>query len=130
MKVFEMNDCDWWLAGTAQEAMEDMCRTYGLREMDSEGSSPRELTDEELDKLIFWDTEDKNESNMEHWKCDCGAMADIECRWTGTEYQHHHGYPAGHIPMKNIHRRTFREELNRRIEAGVSKPECFACTEA
>jgi hypothetical protein len=89
MKVFEMNDCDWWLANSAEEALADI---RGVSPSASDAPpeiAPRELTDEELDRLIFSDD----------------------------------------LSEPNAAKRTFREELNRRIAAGVTTPEPFASTE-
>ena len=42
-----------------------------------------------------------------YWECSCGAIADPSSsswRWSGSEWQHHHGYPIGHVTAvrKNI----------------------------
>lgn len=89
MKIFEMNDCDWWLANTAEEAKADFREIYGSHEHDFHPEGPRELTGEELDKLIFSDD----------------------------------------LSEPNAAKRTFREELERRLSAGVTSPEPFASTE-
>ena len=40
------------------------------------------------------------------WRCEqCGEAADpvsAHWRWTGEIWEHHHGYPAGHIPARNF----------------------------
>lgn len=85
-----MNDCDWWLAHSAEEASADMMKMYGATPADElSPDGPRELTEAELDKLIFSDD----------------------------------------LSEPNAAKRTFREELARRIAAGVTTPEPFASTE-
>jgi hypothetical protein len=123
--IYRMSDCDWWLARSPEEAIEDFVNHTG--EPDDFGAET--LTTGEMNKLQFWDTEDQNELNFEHWKCECGAMADANCRWDGYAYEHCHGYPIMHVQMTNIHRRSFAEELARRVERGVTSPEMFATTE-
>lgn len=106
--------------------MEEAVKYYG-----AEGTSEdaHELSEVELERLTFWDSDNRDEYSQEHWQCECGAMADAHCRWNGNVWQHHHGYPIGHVDMKNIHKRTFREELTRRIAAGIDRPDVFATTE-
>ena len=89
-RIFRMDDCDWWVARTLQEAKASYQHETGVDDESIEDAS--ELTDEELDRLRFVDTNE-----------------------------------AGH-PIKDS-RCTFREELARRVSAGLSKPELFACTE-
>lgn len=43
------------------------------------------------------------------WLCDCGfsGSADVllggDFRWNGSTWQHHHGYPVGHVDMRAVH---------------------------
>ena len=126
-RVFEMNDCDWHVARSLEEAKESylgqVCND------DENVREARELTEAELDKLHYWDSESRDPMDFDHWRCECGAKADGNCRWNGKAYEHHHGYPVGHVVMKNISRRTFREELAKRIAEGLKAPEMFATTE-
>ncbi len=126
LRVFEMNDCDWYFARSLQDAKNQYQSDVGCDECDMEEA--RELTDAELDTLQYWDDEERDESNPRHWQCECGAMADGHCRWTGEVWQHHHGYPVGHVDMVNIHKRTFRQQLEKLIAAGTH-PGMFATTE-
>jgi phage-related protein len=54
-KVFKLNDCDWWLARTLEEAMAD-CR-YQCGDVDFEDE--HDLTDKELDRLMYCDEDCK-----------------------------------------------------------------------
>lgn len=126
-RVFEMNDCDWHVARSLEEAKASYLGQ--VCDDDENVREARELTEAELDKLTYWDSESRDPESFEHWRCECGAQADGNCRWNGQAYEHHHGYPAGHVVMKNISRRTFREELAKRIADGLDKPESFATTE-
>lgn len=85
-KIFQMNDCDWWMAPTLEEAVRDVKETYG--DEPEMWEDAHELTEAGLDKMQFTDFDDDGD------------------------------------PIK----RSFREELQRRIAAGP-KTEMFASTE-
>lgn len=55
-RVFRMNDVDWWMARTLEEARASYKRETG----DDETEDACELTDEEMDRLMFHET-DENE---------------------------------------------------------------------
>ena len=55
MKIFEMNDCEWFVGPSAED-----CKAAYFDEFDSELDELRELTDDELDTLMFIVT-DENE---------------------------------------------------------------------
>ena len=48
-------------------------------------------------------------SEAAQWKCECGERADLtspEWRRNGTDWEHHHGYPIGHVPAKRCSTNT------------------------
>jgi hypothetical protein len=92
MRVFRINDCDWWMARTSEDAKASYLEILGPMPDDEAFDDPHELSDAELDRLMFVDVDDHDQ------------------------------------PLKKT-RRTFREELQRRIDAGVTVPEMFASTE-
>lgn len=53
MKVFQMNDCDWWLAPSLDEAKADYIREMGASPEELEDAF--ELDDTALDRLNFTD---------------------------------------------------------------------------
>ena len=56
-RVFKMDDCDWWMARTLEEARESYKHETGVDDEAIEDA--RELTDAELDKLTFVDTDER-----------------------------------------------------------------------
>ncbi len=50
-RVFQLNDCDWWIARTLEEAIADCKRETGMEDRDF--TEARELTEGELDRLKF-----------------------------------------------------------------------------
>lgn len=123
LKIFAMNDCDWWCHYSLEEAIEHFLHETGLDRDEVEDA--HELDEEALERLIYWDSENTDPSAHEHWQCPvCGSMADVSCRWNGSAYEHPHPYPLGHVPMDNIHKLTFREVLAR-----MTGPGFFATTE-
>jgi hypothetical protein len=86
MRVFAMNDCDWVAAETLEDAIKTYAQMIGTGfDPEDDLSDPHALTDEQMDKLMFTDEDEK--------------------------------------------KRTFREQLNRMIEAGEELPGFFATTE-
>lgn len=118
-KVFKLNDCDWYVARSLEEAIEAARTDYGNDpEMIEE---PRELTQADLARAKF---------KLEEWECECGTVLNAsggDFRWNGDEWEHHHGYPIGHVVMRKTI--SFQEALERRIKEGLAKAEMFASTE-
>jgi hypothetical protein len=90
-RVYRLNDCEWWIARSLEEARSSYTQTTGV---DGEHAfdSENELTDAQLESLFFVDRDDND------------------------------------VPLKKS-RRTFLEELRRRVAAGLAAPELFASTE-
>ncbi len=86
MNIFRLNDCDWWMAETLEEAITDFVKDVGMSEEEAI-DNPAVLDEEQLESHIFTD------------------------------------HDAANSP-----RRTFKEELQLRIERGA-KSEMFASTE-
>ena len=55
-RVFKMDDCDWWLARTLEEARQSYQHETGVDDEAIEDA--RELSDEEMDRLTFVDVDD------------------------------------------------------------------------
>lgn len=128
MKIYRLNDYEWWLASSLQEAIEDRRRIIGN---DEDVYEPAELTAVELDSLFFVDdSHDSQEPSQ--WRCACGAIARIDKNWlwNGERWQHSHPeQPAGVLPAANIHRRTFRQQLALELVKDSKNPRLFATTE-
>lgn len=53
MKIFQMTSSQWWMAETLDEALALFNEHHGQGARYMEGVSPRELTDEEMDRLTI-----------------------------------------------------------------------------
>jgi len=131
MKIFRLNENDWYLANSMDDAIACAMKETGCERFDVyDLEYAHELTEEELDKNTFCDRgPEEDVMTFGNWRCECGAIADGNCRWNGAAYEHPHPYPMGHVLMKDTTVRTFREELAARLAAGITAPEIFACAE-
>lgn len=101
MKIYKLNACDWWMAETREQAVEDYKKYAGMHGSPEHWENARELTEEELDRLIFHD---------EEWVPD---------------------HPEAPLPRRGsfqVTKRTFREQLARQVAAGDGSS-FFATTE-
>jgi hypothetical protein len=58
MRVFQVSDCDWWLAETADQARDAAIEFYGGDDCVSELDEVVEVPDDELERLQFHDEDD------------------------------------------------------------------------
>lgn len=58
LRVFRVNDCEWWLATTMEQMKVDYLATVGQMPDEEAFDEPHELSDDELCKLHFVDTDD------------------------------------------------------------------------
>jgi len=102
VKLFKMNDCDWYAAETADDALKAMTETLcyeatpesvAAMRKDYDVSEPVELTDEDMKRLVFCDDLENGAPDFE-----------------GS-------------------RRPFAEQLALMVAAGVEFPCFFASTE-
>jgi hypothetical protein len=89
-RVYRLNDCDWWVARTLEEAKADFIQTVGS-DWGNEFEDAEELSEADMERLQFIDTDEDE-------------------RPLGTKT-------------------SFRDELARRVAAGITAPEQFASTE-
>jgi len=61
LRVFRLNDCEWWLAPTLEIAKADYQKLCGPIPDEEAFDEPRELSDDELCKRHFFDTDDNEE---------------------------------------------------------------------
>lgn len=52
VKIFQLNDCDWWAAESLQDAKDDYIATVGD---DYEFDNPHELDEVTMDRLRFYE---------------------------------------------------------------------------
>ena len=63
MKIFKLNDCDWYAAEDMESAINQIMHDTGNAREDCVDSSAHELTDEEMDRLKFVDENENEECN-------------------------------------------------------------------
>ncbi len=57
-RVYALDDCDWWVARSLDEALQDYQTQTGIRPDGPEVEDAYELTDAELDSLKFTDCDE------------------------------------------------------------------------
>ncbi len=57
-RIYKLNDCDWWVARTLEEAKTSFQATCGPMDEDEAFDDPYELTDEDMDRLKITDHDD------------------------------------------------------------------------
>jgi hypothetical protein len=78
-KVFQLNDIEWWMAPSLEEAIAASMEQSGLdRDEACDEDIMHELTDKELDTLIFnWGMEEGQQNNPEFQH---SFRKELECR--------------------------------------------------
>lgn len=62
IKIFRVNDCDWYAAESLEEALEELAQMGGEEALEEAREfGPRELTEEELDSHLFTDEDTQEE---------------------------------------------------------------------
>lgn len=59
-----------------------------------------------------------------NWVCECGEKADggsAKWRWNGTVWEHHHGYPIGHVTA------NYLPDLSASEQRDATSPICHQC---
>lgn len=90
MKIFSIDDCEWFAAETLEDAIQCACTDYDYNE-DNALSDPRELTDEEMEtfQFTFTDKDDQPTEVMSFRAALAKRIADGEsfpCLFASTEY--------------------------------------------
>ena len=62
MKIFAITDCEWWAGETLEESVADYSKQTGISPEDSSFGEPYELTDEEMDSMVFTDDDGQKRS--------------------------------------------------------------------
>ena len=91
MKIYEMDDCTWFAAASAEEAIQGYRELVGedADEYLEESGGPYELADEGLDRLIYHDFVDGSETTRTFREQLNKMIADGEkfpCMFATTEF--------------------------------------------
>lgn len=85
-RIYEMNDCDWWMATSAEEAKRDYLASIDGDESCIDDSGPRQLTNEQLDKLKFSDDLPETEDNTRTFREEMARREPRSQFFASTEY--------------------------------------------
>lgn len=85
MKVFRMNDCDWYVAETIEQAIEKCCEDVRLPAEEAV-QDPEELSDTDLDRLIFHDEETGTRTFRAELDRIISSGVHVPCLFASTEY--------------------------------------------
>lgn len=90
VKVFQMNDCDWYVGATAEECVKKIIQDTESNDIVDDGY-PIELSDEEMNSIMFThlnygDRPDYKITFAERLKEMIEEKADFPCVFATTEY--------------------------------------------
>lgn len=87
VKVFEMNDCDWVAAATLESAVAHYLKEHaGGRSAEDAMDNPHELTEEEMESLIFSDEDRGRSSYKSRLDYLIAERVKFPCLFASTEY--------------------------------------------
>lgn len=86
MKVFAMNDCEWWAAESLEEAKADYIKETGVPEEDGPFDDPHELGAEAMNRLRFSDDDGSVRSFEAQLKKMVAEGSKFPCLFATTEY--------------------------------------------
>jgi len=81
-KVYEMNDCDWWVDFSPEEAR----KNYSDFVEGDDTDDPVELTEEDLSSLTFFSEESETITFKEQLECMIKKGEVFPCFFASTEY--------------------------------------------
>jgi hypothetical protein len=84
MKVFSLNDCDWWLAPDLDSAIAAAMRESGL-DRDEAVNNPQELSASDLGRLVFRDNDGSKRTFAEQLERELGRDATTVRLFASTE---------------------------------------------
>jgi hypothetical protein len=86
VKVFAMNDCEWWAAETLEQAKADYLKETGTEEADEPFDDPHELDEEAMDHLRFTDEDGTSRSFREQLEKMVSDGCEFPSFFATTEY--------------------------------------------
>ena len=86
MKVFAINEVDWWAAETLEEAKSDYLKERGMEEADEPFDDPHELDAEAMDRFRFHDDDGTTISFREQLEIMVASGREFPAFFASTEY--------------------------------------------
>ena len=84
MKIFKLNDCDWWIGPNLEVCKTDCADLMG--DADCVESDAYELSNEELDQLTFIDEQDNKRTFREQLSIEVAKGGAFPRPFASTEY--------------------------------------------
>jgi len=86
IKVFQLNDYDWWAARSLDEAKVDYLQMAGETEEEDTFEDAHELTDEEMERLKYTDENEQTRTFKEQLAMMIAVGAEFPGIFASTEY--------------------------------------------
>lgn len=85
LRVFRMDDCDWWIGESADSCIEDRQSTYGPDE-DFDREEVHGLSDEQMQALVYTDGNGSQRTFKEQLGIEIASGGDFPRLFATTEF--------------------------------------------
>lgn len=85
LRVFQMDDCDWWVGESADSCIEDRHETYGPDE-EFDREEVHELSDQQMQALVCTDEDGSKHTFKEQLDIEIASGGDFPRLFATTEF--------------------------------------------